>query len=156
MSKSVGRVEAEAESLGLRIEVTRLDAGTLTAQQAADAVGCDVDQIIKSVILREVGGGEHFLFLTAGGNRVDFEKASRVAGAELEKADAASIRAFTGFAIGGVSPLGHIRPIRTFMDPKILTFGAIWAAAGTPHHVFEIAPQALRAAIGPEVCDFTA
>ena len=154
-SRSVARVRTEAESLGLGIDIVRLDSGTNTAQAAADAVACSVDQIIKSIIFRAADGPEHFLFLTAGGNRVDLCKASLACGADLEKADAASIREFTGFAIGGVSPLGHIRPIRTFLDPKILTFEVIWAAAGTPYHVFSVAPSELKDAIRPEVCDFT-
>lgn len=155
MSRSVARVKAEAAALGLDIDILRLEDGTNTAQEAADAVACSVDQIIKSIIFRAASGPEHFLFLTAGGNRVDPGRATRVCGSPLEKADAASIRAFTGFAIGGVSPLGHIRPIRIFMDPKILTFEIIWAAAGTPFHVFSIAPSALKNALNPKICDFT-
>lgn len=129
--------------------------GALTAQMAADAVGCDVDQIIKSIIFRVENSDEHVLFLTAGGNRVDSEKAAAIAGLPLTKADAASIRAFTGFAIGGVSPLGHKNQIKTYCDPHILTFDLIWAAAGTPHHVFDIEPQKLFSAIGALEADFT-
>ena len=155
MSKSLARVLSDAEARGLTIEAVRLDAGTLTAQAAADACGCAVGQIIKSVVLRAVGADTHFLFLTAGDNRVDLDKASALAGVPLEMGDAASIRAHTGFAIGGVSPLGHLTPIRTFMDPAILTYAEIWAAAGTPHHVFRIAPEVLRVALQPEIADFT-
>ena len=155
MSKSLARVLRAAEAAGLEIDVLRLDAGTTTAQQAADAAGTSVDQIVKSVVMRVAGSDEHVLFLTAGSNLVDLARASEVAGKALEKADAASIRAFTGFAIGGVSPLGHLNPIQTFMDPHILTFPTIWAAAGTPHHVFEIAPEPLRVATGATVADFT-
>ena len=155
MSKSLKRVRAHAEKLGLDIDPIRLEAGTLTAQQAADACGCAVDQIIKSILFRVADADEHVLFLTAGGNRVDVAKASQLIEKPLEKADAASIRSFTGFAIGGVSPLGHLNPIRTFMDPDILTFDTIWAAAGTPHHVFSINPKILRDALQPEVAIFT-
>ncbi len=155
MSKSLARVRADAERLGLDIAPIRLDEGTLTAADAARACGCEIDQIIKSILFRVAGSDEHILFLTAGGNRVDLKKASEVAGTKLEKADAASIRATTGFAIGGVSPIGHLIPIRTFMDPKILSFETIWAAAGTPHHVFEIAPTKLRDALAPTIADFT-
>ena len=155
MSKSLKRVRAHAEKLGLDIDPIRLEAGTLTAQQAADACGCAVDQIIKSILLRVADADEHVLFLTAGGNRVDVAKASQLIEKPLEKADAVSIRSFTGFAIGGVSPLGHLNPIRTFMDPDILTFDTIWAAAGTPHHVFSINPKILRDALQPEVAIFT-
>lgn len=155
-SASVARVIADAGRLGLDIDVVQLDAGTRTAEDAARACGCAVDQIIKSIVFRVAGGDRHVLFLTAGGNRVDPGKAAALVGAPLEKADAASIRAHTGFAIGGVSPLGHLTPIDTWLDPKILGFDVIWAAAGTPNHVFPIAPGALRDALDPVVADFTA
>jgi len=155
-SASVARVLADAERLGLDIEVVQLDAGTRTAEDAARACGCEVDQIIKSIVFRVAGSDRHVLFLTAGGNRVDPAKAAALVGAPLEKADAASIRAHTGFAIGGVSPLGHLTPIDTWLDPKILGFDLIWAAAGTPNHVFPLAPGALRDALDPVVADFTA
>jgi prolyl-tRNA editing enzyme YbaK/EbsC (Cys-tRNA(Pro) deacylase) len=155
-SASVARVLADAERLGMDIEVVQLDAGTRTAEDAARACGCEVDQIIKSIVFRVAGGDRHVLFLTAGGNRVDPGKAAALVGAPLEKADAASIRAHTGFAIGGVSPLGHLTPIDIWLDPKILGFDLIWAAAGTPNHVFPIAPGALRDALDPVVADFTA
>ena len=155
MSKSLKRVIADAEARGLPVRPVRLEEGTLTAQAAADAVGAELDQIVKSVVLRATGGEAHFLFLTAGGNRVDLGKAGAAAGAALEMADAASIRAVTGFAIGGVSPFGHKTPLPVWMDPRILDFGQVWAAAGTPHHVFPIAPRQLQAATGAAVADFT-
>ena len=102
------------------------------------------------------GGDRHVLFLTAGGNRVDPAKASALAGVALEKADAAGVRAHTGFAIGGVAPIGHLTPIDAWLDPKLLSYEVIWAAAGTPNHVFSVAPQALADAIGATVADFTA
>ncbi len=101
------------------------------------------------------GADRHVLFLTAGGNRVDSVKAAGLAGAPLEKADAAGVRAATGFAIGGVAPLGHLRQIETWLDPRLLEFEVVWAAAGTPHHVFAVAPKALAAAVGATVADFT-
>jgi len=155
-SASLARVIADAERLGLAIQPVRLDEGVHTAADAARACGCTVDQIIKSIVFRVVGGDRHVLFLTAGGNRVDPGKAAALVGAPLEKADAASIRAHTGFAIGGVSLLGHLTPIATYLDPKILTFPVIWAAAGTPHHVFAIDPRVLCDALQPVVADFTA
>jgi prolyl-tRNA editing enzyme YbaK/EbsC (Cys-tRNA(Pro) deacylase) len=154
-SASVDRVVADARRLGLDIEVIRLDAGTRTAEDAARACGCDVDQIVKSIVFRVAAGPRHVLFLTAGGNRVDPAKAAALVGAPLEKADAAGVRTHTGFAIGGVSPLGHLTPIDTWLDPKLLSFDRIWAAAGTPHHVFAIAPAALAEALRPSVADFT-
>ncbi len=146
----------DAVRRGLAIEPVRLAEGTRTAADAARACGCGIDQIVKSVVLREAGSDRHVLFLTAGGNRVDFDKAGALAGAVLEKADAASIRARTGFAIGGVAPLGHLAPIEVWFDPDLLRYDLIWAAAGTPHHVFSVQPAALAAAVGATVVDFTA
>jgi len=156
MSKSLKRVCADAEARGVEIAPRRLDDGTTTAQMAAEAVGAALGQIVKSVVLRSAESGEHVLFLTAGDRRVDIDKAGAVAGLTLEKADAASIRVVTGFAIGGVSPFGHATPIRTFFDPSLDRFERIWAAAGTPHHVFEITPETLRAATSAAPADFTA
>jgi prolyl-tRNA editing enzyme YbaK/EbsC (Cys-tRNA(Pro) deacylase) len=126
-----------------------------TAQEAADAVGCHVDQIAKSIIFRAADSGEAVLFLTAGGNQVDAEKATAVAGTELGKADADLIRAQTGFAIGGVSPVGHLNPIRAWLDPRLLDFDKIWAAAGTPRHVFSLKPGLLVDLCGAATADFT-
>ncbi len=154
MSKSLTRVQAEAEALGLNITIIRETSETTTAQMAADARGCSVDQIVKSILFRVPDSDEHVLFLTAGGNRVDMAKAAALAG-PLGRADAASIRAYTGFAIGGVSPLGHLNPVRKYFDRKLLDFPTIWAAAGTPNHVFEIDPQLLLEKTGAVLGDFT-
>jgi prolyl-tRNA editing enzyme YbaK/EbsC (Cys-tRNA(Pro) deacylase) len=155
MSKSLKRVKAELERLGVLAEIQHVTVPTNTAQQAADVVGCGVDQIAKSVIFRGEKSGEAILFLTAGGNRVDAAKASDLAGEALGKADAALIREQTGFAIGGVSPFGHLNPIRAFLDPRLLAFEQIWAAAGTPHHLFAIDPQVLVEKTGAHVAGFT-
>ncbi|MGB3555423.1 MAG: YbaK/EbsC family protein, partial [Jannaschia sp.] len=94
------------------------------------------------------------LFLTAGGNQVDAAKATALAGMTLTRADAATVRAVTGFAIGGVAPLGHLTPSPIWMDPRLMDFAEIWAAAGTPRHVFPIAPAELQAATGAILADF--
>lgn len=153
---SVSRVEAEARRLGLEITAVRLDESTRTADEAASACGCALDQIVKSIVFRAAGSDRYLLFLTAGGNRVDSAKAGVLAGTALEKADAAGVRAHTGFAIGGVAPLGHLNPIDTWMDPHLLDFETVWAAAGSPNHVFEVSPARLAAATGAVVADFTA
>ncbi len=155
MSKSLKRVEAEAKALGLSIEIIREETLTTTAQMAADARGCTVDQIVKSILFREANSERHVLFLTAGGNRVSQTKAEAACGHALTRADAASIRAYTGFAIGGVSPLGHINDVQKFMDPRLLEFPLIWAAAGTPNHVFAIEPALLAEKAAAQVIDFT-
>jgi prolyl-tRNA editing enzyme YbaK/EbsC (Cys-tRNA(Pro) deacylase) len=155
-SASVGRVRAEAARLGLAIEPVRLADSTRTAAEAAAACGCTLDQIVKSIVFRAAGSDRHLLFLTAGGNRVDAAKASALAGTPLEKADAQGVRAATGFAIGGVAPLGSVTPLAAWLDPRLLDFPTVWAAAGTPHHVFEVAPRRLADAVGATVADFAA
>jgi len=156
MSKSLKRVKAHLQALGLNTDILHVTVPTNTAQQAADVVGCALDQIAKSVIFRGDVSGQAILFLTAGGNRVDADKASAVAGEALGKADAELIRTQTGFAIGGVSPFGHLNPIRAFIDPRLLAFPVIWAAAGTPHHLFDINPAVLAEKTGATAADFTA
>jgi prolyl-tRNA editing enzyme YbaK/EbsC (Cys-tRNA(Pro) deacylase) len=156
MSKSLKRVKRTAEDLGLDITAVETTIDTHTAEQAAQSQGCHVDQIAKSIIFRGEDTQTAILFLTAGGNRVDNDKASAHAGEALGKADAALIRAQTGFAIGGVSPIGHLNPIKTFIDPRLLEFDVLWAAAGTPRHVFSIAPQVLVDVTGAIAADFTA
>lgn len=154
MSKSKKRVIRALEEAGIETEIVEL-AEARTAQMAADGVGCAVDQIAKSIIFRGEESGEAILFLTAGGNRVDDAKASAVAGEPLGKADAALIRAQTGFAIGGVAPVGHLNPIRAFLDPRLTEFEVIWAAAGTPHHVFALKSADLAQLTGAQLSDFT-
>lgn len=155
MSKSLKRVTVNAENLGLAIDIIELQVQTKTAAEAAVAMDCSVDQILKSIIFLGVESKQCILFMTAGENRVDTEKASVLVGEQLVRADAAIIRTQTGFAIGGVSPLGHISEIKKFMDVTLLTFDTIWAAAGTPRSMFSIDPQTLQYATDAIVADFT-
>lgn len=154
MSKSLTRVAAALSDLGLPGIPVEMPGGTRTAEEAAAAVGCHLDQIAKSILF--AAGEGCALFLTAGGNRVDEAKASALAGHALGRADAATVRRVTGFAIGGVAPLGLSSKVPTWLDPRLLDFPEIWAAAGTPRHVFPIAPAALRDAARATVADFTA
>ena len=155
MSKSLKRVRTALEAAGIETQIVELREGTRTAADAAAAVGCEIDQIVKSIIFRGEADGRAILFLTAGGNRVDGAKASALAGESLGKADAALIRAQTGFAIGGVSPVGHLTPIHAFLDPRLLDFPLIWAAAGTPRHVFSLNSADLAGVTGAQVTVFT-
>ncbi len=155
MSKSLKRVTAALEAAGLAAEIREMPAETRTAQQAADAAGCLLDQILKSIIFRGEDSGTAILFMTAGGNQVDPAKASALSGERLGKADAGLIRAQTGFAIGGVAPVGHISPIQSFLDPRLLDFPVIWAAAGTPRHIFAVDPAILHRISGAQLADFT-
>lgn len=154
MAGSVERVAAALKAAGSKAEI--IDRGMCrTAAEAAASCGCAVDQIVKSIIFRAEDSGRAVLFLTAGGNRVDAAKASAVAGAALGKADAALIRAETGFAIGGVSPVGHLNPVETWWDPRLSDFGTVWAAAGSPSHVFAITPDELMRITGATPAEFT-
>lgn len=154
MSKSLKRVRAALDSAGLPIDIHETN-GARTAQMAADAVGCDLDQIAKSIIFRAEASGTAVLFLTAGGNQVDIAKASALVGEPLGKADATLVRNQTGFAIGGVSPVGHLNPIKAFIDRRLLDFDMVWAAAGTPNHVFSINPSQLPELTKATPADFT-
>ncbi|MTH76699.1 YbaK/EbsC family protein [Paracoccus aestuariivivens] len=156
MSKSLARVRAALEAAGVTSEIRETDDRARTAQGAAEVVGCEVDQIAKSIIFRGEESGHVILFLTAGGNRVDAGKATLVAGQPLGKADAAQIRAETGFAIGGVSPVGHLGRIDAYIDPRLTQFRIVWAAAGTPRHLFSIAPDELIRITGARLAEFTA
>lgn len=155
MSKSLKRVARALEAAGIAGEIIEVGQAR-TAEEAAAAVGCHVDQIAKSVIFRGLESGTALLFLTAGGNRVDAARAGALAGEPLGKADAALIRAQTGFAIGGVAPIGHLNPIRAFLDPRLLEFSEIWAAGGTPRHVFALPAADLQRLTGAQVAEFTA
>ncbi len=154
MSKSLKRVVKALAESGLDITSLEMPGETRTAQQAADAAGCSLDQIAKSIIFRGDVSGAALLFVTAGGNQVDASRATAVAGEPLGKADATLIRSQTGFAIGGVSPVGHLNPIRSFFDPRLLDFEVIYAAAGTPRHIFPIAPADLLRLSGAQTANF--
>jgi prolyl-tRNA editing enzyme YbaK/EbsC (Cys-tRNA(Pro) deacylase) len=155
MSKSLKRVQRALAEGGIDTTVMEMPDQTRTAQQAAEAAGCALDQIAKSIIFEAERSGDAVLFVTAGGNQVDAAKASALAGEALGKADASLIRAQTGFAIGGVSPVGHLTPIRAWFDPRLLQFDVVYAAAGTPRHIFPIAPPDLLRLSGAVTADFT-
>ncbi|MGB3243021.1 MAG: YbaK/EbsC family protein [Sulfitobacter sp.] len=153
MSKSLKRVRACLEAAGIAPDI-RETVPARTAAEAATAIGCEIDQIAKSIIFAGETSGNALLFITAGGNRVDPERAANLAGEQLCKADAALIRQQTGFAIGGVAPLGHLTPPRGWFDARLLDFEVIWAAAGTPHHVFGLSPQEIMRISGAQVAEF--
>ena len=154
MSRSVARVAEAITASGLDARI--IEPGpSRTAEEAAAACGCELDQIVKSLIFQGESG-QIYLFLTAGGKRLDASRAAEVAGETLGRADAETVRRKTGFAIGGVAPLGHLSAPRIFADPRLADFAQVFAAAGTPRHVFGVEPRALVAACGAEWADFTA
>ena len=154
MSKSLARVTAALQAAGIASVPVEAKGEIRTAEAAAADAGVHVDQIVKSILFQGTSG-RLFLFLTAGGNRVDAAKATALAGEPLARAEVEVVRRITGFAIGGVAPLGHLTPSPTFFDPRLLDFPQVWAAAGTPRHMFAIAPQALATATGATVAVFT-
>ncbi|MGY6708107.1 MAG: YbaK/EbsC family protein [Rhizobiaceae bacterium] len=156
MSKSVRRVEEAAKASGLSIEVRRMGESTRTAEEAAQQCGCDVAQIVKSLIFQGKDSGQLVLFLVAGNNRLDTAKAAGLAGEELDRADPRLIRERTGFAIGGVAPIGHIEPITAFADETLLGFDVVWAAAGASDAVFSAEPNALLEAAKAQVAALAA
>lgn len=153
MSKSLARVAAALKAAGLQTAPVEARAEIRTAEAAAAEAGVAVDQIVKSILLQGKAG--LVLFLTAGGNRVDLAKAAALAGEPLSRAEVEVVRAVTGFAIGGVAPLGHLTPLPSFADPRLLDFAEVWAAAGTPRHMFRVDPRALVRVTGARVADFT-
>lgn len=153
MSKAIDRFLDAAQVLGHSVEVRRFPEGTKTAEDAARAIGCDVGQIVKSLVF--VAGGEPVLALTSGANRVDLQRLAGVAGAsDARRADPEEARAATGFAVGGTPPFGHPERVRTFIDRDLLGFDEVWAAAGTPDAVFRTTPDELQRTALAEVADF--
>ena len=140
------RVQEALHAKGLDCVVRHMPASTRTAQEAADACGCQVGQIVKSLIFKGTQSGKPYLLLVSGANRVDEQLAAGQIGEPLGRADAQFVRDATGFAIGGIPPLGHATAIATFMDEALLAFDVVWAAAGTPDAVFPIAPGKLAEA----------
>ena len=151
MSKSVKRVERAAAELGLDITVKRMGESTRTAEDAAAACGCEVARIVKSLIFAGERTGDLVLLLVSGSNRVDMDKAAAAVGEPLIRADANEVRERTGFAIGGVSPIGHLEAPEIWIDETLLQFDHVWAAAGAPDAVFEVAPKLLVEATGARI-----
>jgi prolyl-tRNA editing enzyme YbaK/EbsC (Cys-tRNA(Pro) deacylase) len=146
--RSTDRVKAAAAAAGLAIEIREMPQSTRTAAEAAEACGTSVAQIVKSLLFRKAESGEPVLLLVSGKNRVDENVVEPAIGEALKRMDADAVRALTGFAIGGVAPLGSLTPLPTYIDEDLLAFDTVWAAAGTPAAVFAAEPKALAAASG--------
>lgn len=150
----MSRFEAWLASSGTGIAVKAFPQGTRTATDAARAVGCEVGQIVKSLVF--VAGGAPVVALVSGANRLDETRLAKVAGEPVLKADAETARTVTGYAIGGVPPFGHASDVPVFMDRDLLAYGVVWAAAGRPDSVFEINPERLRELSRATVADLKA
>jgi prolyl-tRNA editing enzyme YbaK/EbsC (Cys-tRNA(Pro) deacylase) len=148
---AVQRVANAARAAGLAIDVKVMPASTRTAEDAAAACGCDVAQIVKSLIFKGKASGRPYLLLVSGGNRVNEKAMAATLGEEIVRPDADFVRAATGFAIGGIPPLGHATPLTPWLDEDLLQFGTVWAAAGPPSAVFAVDPKALAAATGATI-----
>ena len=150
----MSRFEAWLADSGVGIAVKQFPAGTRTAVDAANAIGCEVGQIVKSLVF--VAAGRPVVALVSGANRLDESLLASVAGAPVAKADAGTARTATGYSIGGVPPFGHATDVPVFMDRDLLGHSVVWAAAGRPDSVFEIAPQRLLELSHAEVADLKA
>jgi prolyl-tRNA editing enzyme YbaK/EbsC (Cys-tRNA(Pro) deacylase) len=151
LSDSAQRVQDALQNLGLTLHVVELPASTRTAEQAAEAIGCTVGQIAKSLLFKTIETERPILVIASGTNRVDESVIGELVGEPIEMADPDFVRETTGFAIGGVPPVGHTQAIKTFIDEDLLTYETIWAAAGTPHAVFRLSPDDLLQAADGEV-----
>lgn len=143
LSPNAQKVQNALNQHGLSINVVELPASTRTAVEAAQAIGCQVDQIVKSLIFNAKRTNRPVLVLASGANRVDERKVEALIHEPLGKADADYVTNVSGFRIGGVPPIGHVSHLETFIDEDLLQYDSVWAAAGTPHAVFQITPANL-------------
>jgi prolyl-tRNA editing enzyme YbaK/EbsC (Cys-tRNA(Pro) deacylase) len=151
LSPSAQKIQDQLKSLGYEYTVIEHAESTRTAQEAADRAGCELGQIVKSLIFRGKDSAKPILVLTSGANRVDEKRISEYAGEAIGRADADFVRNVTGFAIGGVPPIGHIQNLETYIDEDFLHYPTIWAAAGTPNAIFELKTGDLQKMTGGNV-----
>ena len=151
LSPSAQKVQDVLRDLGFTLTVIEHAESTRTAQEAAERVGVRLGQIVKSLIFKGKATGKPILVLTSGANRVDEKRIEEYAGEKIERAEANFVREVTGYAIGGVPPIGHANPMETYLDEDLLQYDFIWAAAGTPNAVFELTPGDLQKMTGGQV-----
>ncbi len=150
-SPSVERVRAALAAAGHPDTIAAFPDGTRSAADAAAAVGCDVAQIAKSIVFR--AGARAVLVIASGANRVDMAKVATAIGQPVKRAEGVWVRDTTGFAIGGVSPVGHLAPPILLLDADLMALDPVWAAAGSPQHVFRTSPTDLLRMTGARVAD---
>ncbi len=151
LSPSAQKIQNALRELGYDYNVIEHAESTRTAQEAADRAGCQLGQIIKSLIFKGKTTGKPILVLTSGANRVDEKRISEYAGEPIGRADADFVRSVTGYAIGGVPPLAHVQKMETYIDEDLLQYDTVWGAAGTPNAIFELTPDALQKMTGGRV-----
>ena len=155
LSPSAQKIQNLLNELGFAYTVIEHAESTRTAQEAADQAGCELGQIVKSLIFRGKTSGKPILVLTSGPNRVNEKQISKYAGEPIGKADADFVRAVTGFAIGGVPPIGHAQQMETYLDEDFQKYRTIWAAAGTPNAIFELKTEDLQLMTGGKLVRVT-
>ena len=155
LSSTALKVQQALNAIGMQLEVIELPDSTRTSQEAAQALGCQVGQIAKSIIFQALTSHRPILVIASGSNRVNEKVMTGLIGEVIGKADADFVRSRTGFVIGGVPPLGHIECLETFIDQDLLQYREIWAAAGTPHAVFRLTPEDLLQMTGGLVIKVT-
>ncbi len=153
---SMARVARAAKDAGLEIRILKMAQSTRTAQEAADAAGCNVSQIVKSLVFENTSTKKLELMLVSGAHNADMDYISTHYGLSFARCEVRRVRDETGFAIGGVAPIGHLNPIAVYMDRTLLDHTEVWAAAGRPDSVFSVDPKALATAIGAELIDVRA
>lgn len=151
LSPTAQKIQDLLNSLEYNYSVIEHAESTRTAQEAADRAGCELGQIVKSLIFRGKTSGRPILVLTSGANRVDEKKISEYAGESIRRADADFVRSVTGYAIGGVPPIGHSEKMETYIDEDFLNYSTIWAAAGTPNAIFELKTGDLQKMTGGKI-----
>ena len=151
LSKSAQSIQDVLSQKDLNVRVLELPTSTRTAKDAAQSIGCDVGQIVKSLIFRTKYTNNPILILASGANLVNEKTIAQQIGEEITKADADFTREVTGFAIGGIPPIGHKQPIKTYIDKDLLLYKEIWAAAGTPNAVFNLNPAMLESLTGGKI-----
>jgi len=155
LSPNAQKIQDALTGLGMTLQVVELPSSTRTAVEAAQAVGCQVGQIVKSLVFRAAHSDRPVLVVASGANRVNEARLGTALGEPIGKADADYVRQRTGFAIGGVPPLAHAEPLQIFIDQDLLQYAEIWAAAGTPHAVFCLTPAQLVTMTGGRVIQIT-
>ena len=138
---------------GVDARVVEFDQPTRTSAEAAIAIGCTVAEIAKSIVFRGAHSGQAVIVVASGDNRVSEAKVAKQVGEPLARADAEFVRAATGYAIGGVAPVGHAQPVKLLLDVDLRRFAIVWAAAGTPFSVFPVTPDQLRRLTGADWAD---
>jgi len=147
------RLQRQLADAGVPAQVVEFEQPTRTSAEAAEAIGCTVAEIAKSVVFRTKPGGQAVVVVASGDHRVDEDKVARLVGEKIGRANADFVREATGYVIGGVAPIGHATPVRLLLDAGLRRFARVWAAAGTPFSVFPLTPAELARITGADWAD---